>query len=121
MKAVLCKEHGGPELLTVEDVPWPRAGSGEVLVAVHAVSIVPGADACPPAVDLRAQRVLSKDAPPLPLGSCQWPWKCRCTYRHYADRRAAPRRAAELGRPERLVLSDRRETPGRRAEDIPGR
>jgi NADPH:quinone reductase len=39
MKAVLCKQHGGPELLTVEDVPWPRAGCGEVLVAVHAAAV----------------------------------------------------------------------------------
>jgi hypothetical protein len=87
----------------------------------HAVSVISGADACPPAVEVRARRVLSKDAPTLPLSSCAWPWKCRCTYRHYADRRAAPRRAAELGRPERMVLNDRRQTPGRRADDILGR
>ena len=39
MKAVLCKQHGSPDLLTVEDVPWPRAGPGDVVVAVHAAAV----------------------------------------------------------------------------------
>lgn len=39
MKAVLCRQHGGPELLSVEDVPSPRAKAGEVVVAVHAAAV----------------------------------------------------------------------------------
>ncbi len=39
MKAVRIHEHGGPEVLKVEDVPTPEAGPGEVLARVSAVSI----------------------------------------------------------------------------------
>jgi len=39
MKAVLCKQHGGPETLVVEDVPSPVPQAGEVLVAVHAAAV----------------------------------------------------------------------------------
>ena len=66
----------------------------------HAVSVESGPEGCPPATGLRMKRVLSSDAPRLPLADCVWPWKCRCTYRHYSDRRAGPRRASELGRPD---------------------
>ncbi|MEM7308805.1 MAG: zinc-binding dehydrogenase [Planctomycetota bacterium] len=39
MQAVRVHEHGGPEVLRVEDVPEPSAGAGEVLVRVLAVSV----------------------------------------------------------------------------------
>ena len=39
MKAVMCKEHGPPETLVVEDVPSPVAGPGEVVVSVRAASV----------------------------------------------------------------------------------
>jgi NADPH2:quinone reductase len=39
MKAVLCKQHGGPEKLTVEDVPSPQPKGDEVVVAVHAAAV----------------------------------------------------------------------------------
>lgn len=39
MKAVLCKQHGGPETLVIEDVPSPVPQAGEVLVAVHAAAV----------------------------------------------------------------------------------
>src|SRR5262252_2496700 len=39
MKAVLCKQHGGPETLVIEDVPSPQPRAGEVLVAVHAAAV----------------------------------------------------------------------------------
>jgi len=39
MKAVLCKQYGGPALLTVEEVAPPRPRAGEVLVSVHAASV----------------------------------------------------------------------------------
>jgi NADPH2:quinone reductase len=39
MKAVLCKRYGPPESLTFEELPSPRPGPGEVLVAVKAASI----------------------------------------------------------------------------------
>src|SRR4051812_5857480 len=39
MKAVLCKQFGPPESLVVEDLPSPKAGAGEVVVAVKAASV----------------------------------------------------------------------------------
>jgi NADPH2:quinone reductase len=39
MQAVLCRQHGGPEMLTVEDVPSPQPGAGDVVVAVHAATV----------------------------------------------------------------------------------
>ena len=39
MKAVLCKEHGLPEKLVIEDIDPPKAGPGEILVDVHAASV----------------------------------------------------------------------------------
>ncbi|HEU4415116.1 MAG TPA: NADPH:quinone oxidoreductase family protein [Candidatus Angelobacter sp.] len=39
MRAVLCKEWGGPEKLAVEDVPSPPIKDGAVRIAVHAAGI----------------------------------------------------------------------------------
>src|SRR5258708_31993024 len=39
MRAVLCKEWGGPEKLVVEDIPSPPIKDGAVRVAVHAAGV----------------------------------------------------------------------------------
>jgi NADPH:quinone reductase len=39
MKAVLCKTWGPPESLVVEDVPAPKAGRGQIVVAVKACGV----------------------------------------------------------------------------------
>jgi len=39
MKAVLLLDHGGPEMMRYGDAPDPVAGSGEVVVDIHAASI----------------------------------------------------------------------------------
>src|SRR5919108_440677 len=39
MKAVLCKQYGPPESLTIEELPSPKAGPGEVVVSVKAASV----------------------------------------------------------------------------------
>lgn len=39
MKAALCKSLAGPEALVIEDLPEPKAGPGEVLVAVRAAAL----------------------------------------------------------------------------------
>jgi NADPH2:quinone reductase len=39
MRAVLCKEWGGPEKLVVEEVPSPPVGEGAARIAVHAAGI----------------------------------------------------------------------------------
>jgi NADPH2:quinone reductase len=39
MRAVLCKEYGPPESLTVEEVDDPKAGDGQVVVDVEACAV----------------------------------------------------------------------------------
>lgn len=39
MKAIVCRKYGPPDLLTLEEVPKPAPGDGEVLVKVHAASV----------------------------------------------------------------------------------
>ena len=41
MKAILARAFGGPEVLTLEDVPDPVAGAGQVRVRIHAVGVNP--------------------------------------------------------------------------------
>jgi len=39
MKAIVVREHGGPEILTITDVPEPTAGAGDAIVSVRAVAL----------------------------------------------------------------------------------
>src|SRR5690242_5574776 len=39
MKAVVCKQFGPPESLSLEDLPSPRPGAGEVVISVRAASV----------------------------------------------------------------------------------
>ena len=39
MKAVVCRQFGPPESLTIEDLPSPRAGAGQAVVSVRAASL----------------------------------------------------------------------------------
>jgi len=39
LKALLCKQFGPPESLVLEDVPSPKPGPGEVVVAIKAASV----------------------------------------------------------------------------------
>jgi NADPH2:quinone reductase len=41
MKAVALREHGGPEVLKVEECPEPEVGEHDLLVRVHATSVNP--------------------------------------------------------------------------------
>jgi hypothetical protein len=66
----------------------------------------------------RNTRFLAKEAPRLPLPGCDHPGSCKCTFRHYEDRRHGSRRSAEAGsggagRP----ATERRASRGRRARD----
>ena len=83
-----------------------------------AVRIAPGGEACAKAVALHDKRFLARDAPALPLKGCTRSATCNCIYRHYADRRAGPRRdAAAAGtRPLRSPV-ERRATRERRGSD----
>jgi len=41
VKAILAREFGGPDVLTLADVPDPAAGAGQVRVRIHAVGVNP--------------------------------------------------------------------------------
>ena len=97
------------------DPPAPGARRG----AWHAVSIVPGPEACAVARAFRGRRFLAHEAPRPPLPGCADRSACRCVYRHHADRRAGPRRAFEKGMAgSRPVAAERRAKRGRRATDV---
>jgi hypothetical protein len=96
-------------------VPVRAAGN-----AWHAVSIVCGASVCEAALKVRQVRILSRDAPLLPLAECSSAVSCRCTYKHHPDRRSGQRRASDRegslrARATRPPEQERR-APGRRRE-----
>ncbi|HEY0939191.1 MAG TPA: hypothetical protein VGE08_03745 [Steroidobacter sp.] len=83
----------------------------------HAVSVLPGPDACAAAYRFSGQRFLSRQAPRLPLPSCDAE-VCNCRFKHHKDRRAGPRRSSDVG----MYTADfsgheRRRSRGRRAGD----
>ena len=41
MKAILIREHGGPEVLKIEELPDPKASADQVVVAIKAVGVNP--------------------------------------------------------------------------------
>ena len=41
MHAIVVREHGGPEVLKLEEMPTPVPGAGQVVVRVHAVGVNP--------------------------------------------------------------------------------
>ncbi|HRQ82516.1 MAG TPA: hypothetical protein PKZ97_15495, partial [Azospirillaceae bacterium] len=42
MKAAICRRYGAPEVVSVEEIPAPAPGVGEVLVAVEAAGLTSG-------------------------------------------------------------------------------
>jgi hypothetical protein len=85
----------------------------------HAVGVVGSTTVCPQALHIKGKRFLAAEAPPIPLPDCMSPWRCKCVYRHYADRRAGPRRIADRGMFGRPVGTERRQQRSRRTDDIP--
>jgi len=84
----------------------------------HAVSVLPGGNACPHVLRLIERRFLCVQAPRLPLRECPFVATCTCTYRHHLDRRQGPRRSAdETGRRTPPKGPERRAGRGRRQGD----
>jgi hypothetical protein len=83
----------------------------------HGIAIEPGDCACDAVLAIDGERYLSDEAPRLPLDGCSDPQRCRCVYRHFADRRTDTRREADLGLPPRHVNVDLRNGVGRRVTD----
>ena len=85
----------------------------------HAVAIAPGKVACEQVRALKGARLLSLEAPRLPLVGCSCATECSCRFQHYNDRRGGPRRADERGVPKSAWTSSdrRRGSRGRRDTD----
>jgi hypothetical protein len=87
----------------------------------HAVSISTGLSGyCPQVSKLFGKRVLSMEAPTLPLRDCPMKKQCGCRFRHHSDRREDPRRAGDTGFPNHNYYGpERREKiRGRRVTDV---
>jgi hypothetical protein len=92
-------------------------GKGRESNLFHGVEIQLDNPACAAVGRYRDQRLLSDEAPRLPVPGCDRGAECRCVYKHFHDRRTAPRREADVGLPERAPLSDRRSGKPRRVTD----
>jgi hypothetical protein len=79
----------------------------------HAVAIECGTDACPAANELRNMRLLSGEAPQLPLPDCDAP-RCDCRYVHFDDRRDEDRRHPYAGINQVFGTADQRSGEDRR-------
>src|ERR1700679_3682829 len=103
----MWKKHKAPE-------------SGFERVRWHAVSILTPPASCQTARALRGVRFLSNEAPHFPLTGCSLGASCPCAYKHYADRRGAPRRAEEITgvRRSNPGAQERRQQSGRRSTDF---
>jgi hypothetical protein len=80
------------------------------------IRVVAGPGACDAARRAEGKRVLTKEAPRLPLRDCDRQDTCQCTYRHLTDRRGDLRRTADsgFGIPKAVPTEKRR--PGERRE-----
>jgi hypothetical protein len=56
------------------------------------VEVIAAVNGCDAARSYKGIRLLSVDAPRLPLATCDRPSECKCIYRHFSDRRQGPRR-----------------------------
>ena len=82
----------------------------------HAVSVFVTGKCCQEARTKAGDRILSRNAPPLPLPGCTMPGECGCRFKKHIDRRHHDRRA--WGSEQRWYAGqDRRSPGGRRATD----
>jgi hypothetical protein len=80
---------------------------------------VGGPNACPAAKEVALVRLLSVEAPRLPMKNCDRPDQCTCRYRHFDDRRQGPRRHVEdTGIRKPWEDKERRRMRGRRDSDF---
>ena len=85
------------------------------ILKYRGAEVIAAADACDAARSLMNVRLLAADVPLLPLKTCDRPATCKCTYRHFDDRRRkfpASRRACC-----RHQGAERRMRRGRRESD----
>ncbi len=96
-----------------------HSGTRSPRLRFHAVTVLAGADACPQAQSVRNLRLLSAEAPRLPMVGCDRPDRCKCRFKHHDDRRAGPRRRVDRPIDPRAATTERRTVLGRRTTDWP--
>ena len=84
----------------------------------QAISIHHGVTCCTVAKKASGIRVLSRNAPPLPLAECTMRDTCKCQYIKHQDRRGESRRMMDYGfKPQLFAAKENRVRRGRRAKD----
>lgn len=98
-----------------------RAQRVTIVNPFHAVSVVTSYDgkACAAAKSCEGVRFLSAEAPQLPMKGCD-STTCGCRYQHHDDRRAGPRRRADVwaGTGPMWSGQEQRRSRGRRSTDL---
>ncbi len=110
MWQVLSQHKRGPDKMSKPSSPKRWA----------AVSILATSNSCEAARALMGKRILSAEAPLLPLAQCTQRAICSCKYAKHADRRAGPRRTGEdqgWRRPTPKVDTNQSAGRGRRKTD----
>jgi hypothetical protein len=93
---------------------------GATRLKFHAVSIVSGEQCCAQVKALQGVRLLSAQAPRLPIVGCTMGPNCQCRYQHHEDRRGPSRRSglrSSVSSQWELTGGDRRRAGGRRDSD----
>jgi hypothetical protein len=88
---------------------------GKPRLKYRCAEVIAAEGACDAARSLTNLRLLSVDVPLLPLKTCDRPATCKCTYRHFDDRRRVFRRRVEHATAYRGI--ERRVWRGRRDSD----
>jgi len=91
---------------------------GNPRLRYQCVEVIAAANGCDAARSFKNIRLLSVDAPRLPLTTCDRPSDCKCIYRHFSDRRQGSRRDSEHATiPAAHKGTERRRRLGRRDSD----
>jgi hypothetical protein len=92
---------------------------GKPSLKYRCVEVIAAANGCDAARSYKGIRLLSVDAPRLPLATCDRSSDCKCIYRHFSDRRQGPRRDNEHAKlPAGHKGAERRKRLGRRDSDF---
>ncbi len=118
---VVVKKREASATTKKKTVEAPVQRASQASTPYHAVAIRPGRRVCEGVKELNGQRILSNEAPMLPLPDCDIV-DCGCSYVHYKDRRCgkdrrSPFNSGGLSAATGKFQVERREAPERRQED----
>lgn len=100
-----------------KSAPGPKSQTltkSEVKPDFRGIRIRPEKSACREVCQITDCTWLCREAPLLPLDSCDHRLTCKCRYIHLDDRRQEARREADNGLPRKYVDGDRRAFSDRR-------